>query len=274
MAAKNPRDLSKKALQAEREWRERLILAARKMQLASQSFSEDIASLRDVTPGMDRLEKALRDSEERLTGIEDRLLAEIMRRLEERSVHAEATEAKRELAQARNELQQREQEFERLAAGQRSVAEMQAMMESMQAEYERALATMNEAHQREMAGLKERLQKAELGATELEAKHQEEIQQFADHAQVRVRKLEDDILKKRRGIKALTEENIQLQIQLGQAKKEIEERKAEVSRLESQVHDTEPEADDTRAAIEAQTSVDMGEPPGALPHLDHSQAEE
>jgi len=254
-------DKSKKALQVEREWRERLILAARKMQLASQSFSEDISAIRDVRPEMDRLEQALVASQDKLEGLEDRLLAEIMRRLEEKSGHAAATDAQRELAEARDELKSQAEEVQRLAAEQDSLAQMQTVMEAMQAEHEAGTQALKEACEKELADLRDRLRTAELGHSETEAKHQGELQHFADHTQGRIRKLEDEILKKRRGIKALTEENIQLQTQLGNTRKDLEERIDEMTAL---VSDSQSE-DDTRAAIEAQTSADLGESRGPLP---------
>ena len=266
MAAKD--DKTKKALQAEREWRERLILTARKMQLASQSFTEDLASLRDVRPEMDRLEQALIASQNKLEGLEDRLLNEIMRRLEEKSGHAAAAEAQRELDQTRDELRTKEEEVERLSADQAELSRLQSDMETMQIKHEAKMLEVKSAHERELASLQERLRVAEIGQGEVEAKHQAELQELADHSQGRVRKLEDEILKKRRGIKALTEENIQLQIQLGQTKKELETRISEIKELETQLTGlgTSPEEDDTRAAIEAQTTADLaGEPPGALP---------
>ena len=265
MAARD--DKTRRAPKAEREWRERLILTARKMQLASQSFTEDLASFRDVRPGMDRLEQALIASREKLDGLEDRLLNEILRRLEEKSGHAAATDAQRELDQTRDELRSREEELERLGMEQDELSSLRAAMENLQKEHEAAMVELKAAGDVELAALRDRLRTAELRQSEVEAGHQSEMRELADHMQSRVRKLEDEIQKKRRGIKALTEENIQLQIQLGSARKELEERIVEIRELETQLTGLEAGSeDDTRAAIEAQTTAELGgEPPGALP---------
>jgi len=237
------------------------------MQLASQSFTEDLASLRDVRPGMDRLEKALIASREKLDGLEERILNEVLRRLEEKSGHAVATEAQRELDQTRGELRSREQELERLGAEQDELAALRATMETLQAEHEAAMEELKAAGEEELAALRERVRTAELRQSEVEAAQQSEMRELADHMQGRVRKLEDEIQKKRRGIKALTEENIQLQIQLGSARKELEERIDEIRELETQLTGFEAGSeDDTRAAIEAQTTSELGvEPRSALP---------
>ena len=77
----------------ENEWRRRMILAARKVQLATQTFAEDVAAIRDVRPGMERLEGALRDSHKKLERLESRLLEEVLRRIEEREHRGPATGA-------------------------------------------------------------------------------------------------------------------------------------------------------------------------------------
>jgi hypothetical protein len=72
----------------------------------------------------------------------------------------------------------------------------------------------------ELAELRERLRSSELARAELEARHMGEMTQLADHAQSQVRRLEDELLKKRRGLAALTEENIQLQNALAELRQQ------------------------------------------------------
>jgi DNA repair ATPase RecN len=81
-----------------------------------------------------------------------------------------------------------------------------------------SLACELEARQRteaELESCRERLRASELARVELETRHAGELSQMADHVGRQIQRLEDDLKKKKRGLSELTQQNIQLQNQLG-----------------------------------------------------------
>jgi len=190
----------------ENEWRRRMILAARKVQQATQTFAEDVAAIRDVRPGVERLEKALNTSHQKLEKLEERLLEEVLRRLEERE-RRDPTSAK---GQAEDQLTARR------------VAQLESLVETLRTEHEKALQVQRAALELELTQVREQARAAELGRTNIEAHHQTQLTEIADHAQGRIQKLETEVLKKRRGLKALTEENLQLQTELGELRRQLD----------------------------------------------------
>jgi len=66
----------------------------------------------------------------------------------------------------------------------------------------------------EARALRDQLRASELARVELETRHASELTQMADHVQRQLKRLEDDLKKKKRGLSELTQQNIELQNQL------------------------------------------------------------
>lgn len=66
----------------------------------------------------------------------------------------------------------------------------------------------------ELESVRERLRASEMARVELETRHSTELAQMADHVGQQLRRVEDDLKKKKRGLAELTQQNIQLQNKL------------------------------------------------------------
>jgi len=108
------------------------------------------------------------------------------------------------------------------------VGELEEHIGILRREHEHELQRFAQAQEKSTADLRERLRIAEMARAESEARHTTEMAQFADHTRAQITRLEADLKKKKRGLAALTEQNIQLQQQVARLTAEIERLRGEL----------------------------------------------
>lgn len=78
----------------------------------------------------------------------------------------------------------------------------------------------------ELGDVRERLRASELSRVEAETRHTTEMAQVADHVGRQLRRVEDDLKKKKRGLSELTQQNIALQTRLNEVQARLAARDA------------------------------------------------
>ncbi len=197
------RSLRGKRRPRELEWR-RLVLAIRKVQqgqLALAQRVEDLTVRRAVPPALDfaSMQEELRVLKTLLIRI-DQLGLEQLERIGQLVAASRADPGS--------------------AARQ---AELEAELETLKNEHTCEREALRRANA-EVTALGERLRASELARVEFEAKHTSELSQIADHARHQIERLEDELKKRKRGLSALTEQNIQLQTALDELRRSAERR--------------------------------------------------
>ena len=172
----------------EHEWR-RLILAVRSVQQGQILLVERIETLSALQPDTTPVLDELCDLRNALARVEQLGLDQLER---VRNL-AEATSSDRR-AEARE-------------------VELVGALEARKEELVREREALRNATTH-ITALEERLRSADLARAEADARQAKELAQVVDHARGHIERLEEDLKKKKRGLAALTEENIRLQTAL------------------------------------------------------------